>query len=76
MGIGWIRPDELGEGLEGLVLIAVAVILFEGALNLDLGRLMRDPANAKPSRDAKPHRGTRPALGAVYLGGRRAKRWF
>jgi NhaP-type Na+/H+ or K+/H+ antiporter len=41
-GLGWIRPDTLGSGLQGLVLVAVAVILFEGALNLDLRRLRRE----------------------------------
>jgi len=41
-GLGWIRPEALGVGLVGLVLIAVAVILFEGALNLDLRRLRRE----------------------------------
>ena len=46
-GLGWIRPDALGDGLEGLVLLAVAVILFEGALNLDLARLRRE---ARPIR--------------------------
>ncbi len=30
-----IRPDALGHGLDGVVGIAVAVILFEGGLNLD-----------------------------------------
>ncbi len=38
-GAGLIRPDRLGEGLFGLVQIAVAVILFEGGLSLDLRRL-------------------------------------
>lgn len=41
-GLGWIRPDKLGEGLVGLVTLAVAVILFEGALNLELRRLRRE----------------------------------
>jgi len=41
-GVGWIRPQALGEGLYSLVSIAVAVILFEGALNLDLKRLRRE----------------------------------
>ena len=41
-GLGWINPDVLGEGLVGLVMLAVAVILFEGALNLDLRRLRRE----------------------------------
>jgi len=41
-GLGWIQPRELGDGLFGLVSIAVAVILFEGGLNLDLKRLRRE----------------------------------
>jgi NhaP-type Na+/H+ or K+/H+ antiporter len=40
--LGWLRPEALGDGLVGLVRIAVAVILFEGALNLDLRRLRRE----------------------------------
>jgi len=38
-GLGWVEPRALGAGLLELVSIAVAVILFEGALNLDVGRL-------------------------------------
>jgi NhaP-type Na+/H+ or K+/H+ antiporter len=41
-GIGWIDPGALGKGLYSLVSIAVAVILFEGALNLDVSRLRRE----------------------------------
>jgi NhaP-type Na+/H+ or K+/H+ antiporter len=41
-GLGWIEPRALGAGLFSLVSIAVAVILFEGALNLDLKRLRRE----------------------------------
>ena len=41
-GIGWIQPAALGDGLFVLVDFAVAVILFEGALNLDLARLRRE----------------------------------
>jgi NhaP-type Na+/H+ or K+/H+ antiporter len=41
-GAGWIEPDALGDGLFSLVSIAVAVILFEGALGLDLKRLRRE----------------------------------
>ncbi len=43
-GVGWIQPDELGDGLQTLVGVAVAVILFEGALNLDLRRIRREQA--------------------------------
>ena len=40
-GLGWVRPDELGGGLYALVDLAVAVILFEGGLNLEISRLRR-----------------------------------
>ncbi|MBW2394035.1 MAG: sodium:proton antiporter [Deltaproteobacteria bacterium] len=39
---GWIDPQVLGrDGLFGLVSLAVAIILFEGGLNLDLSALRR-----------------------------------
>lgn len=38
-GTGWIQPTILGEGLSAFVALAVAVILFEGGLGLDLARL-------------------------------------
>ncbi len=38
---GAVQPRLLGDALEALVGFAVAVILFEGALNLDLERLRR-----------------------------------
>ncbi|MEZ4333366.1 MAG: sodium:proton antiporter [Myxococcota bacterium] len=38
-GLGWIAPDALGDGLSAFVSLAVAVILFEGGLGLDLQRL-------------------------------------
>jgi NhaP-type Na+/H+ or K+/H+ antiporter len=41
-GLGWLEPRALGRGLYALVSLAVAVILFEGALNLDLRRLRRE----------------------------------
>ena len=41
-GLGWVRPAALGDGLFILIDFAVAVILFEGALNLDLKRLRRE----------------------------------
>jgi len=41
-GLGWIEPRALGDGLFALVAIAVAVILFEGGLNLDLRRLRHE----------------------------------
>ncbi|MBZ0111726.1 MAG: cation:proton antiporter, partial [Thermoanaerobaculia bacterium] len=39
--LGLIHPDHLGEGLEVIVHVGVAVILFEGGLSLDLGQLSR-----------------------------------
>ena len=41
-GLGWVLPEALGESLFVLVDFAVAIILFEGALNLDLARLRRE----------------------------------
>ena len=38
-GLGWVRPQIMGSGLEALVSLAVALILFEGGLNLRLQRL-------------------------------------
>lgn len=40
-GLGWVEPRNLGDGLFALVSLAVAIILFEGGLNLDLARLRR-----------------------------------
>lgn len=39
-----VRPEMLGEGLQPIVGLAVAVILFEGGLQLHLGRLRREAA--------------------------------
>ena len=38
---GWVDPAALGEGLVHLVGFGVAVVLFQGGLNLDLERLRR-----------------------------------
>ncbi len=40
-GLGWVQPLSLGSGLFTIVDLAVAVILFEGGLNLDISRLRR-----------------------------------
>ena len=40
-GLGWIVPQDLGTGLLTVVELAVAVILFEGGLNLEISRLRR-----------------------------------
>lgn len=42
--LGWIQPRSLGEGLFGIVDFGVAVILFEGGLNLEWSRLKRQEA--------------------------------
>jgi len=38
-GLGWVEPRTLGSGLLVVVELAVAVILFEGGLNLQFARL-------------------------------------
>jgi NhaP-type Na+/H+ or K+/H+ antiporter len=40
--LGWLNPAALGSGLHILVGFAVAVILFEGGMNLNLSRLKRE----------------------------------
>jgi NhaP-type Na+/H+ or K+/H+ antiporter len=40
-GFGLVQPDALGHGLEAIVGFAVAIILFEGGLNLEIARLRR-----------------------------------
>ena len=41
-GLNWIMPDSLGPGLHILVGFAVAIILFEGGMNLRISRIMRE----------------------------------
>jgi NhaP-type Na+/H+ or K+/H+ antiporter len=43
-GLGWVDPRALGAGLFPIVHLAVAVILFEGGLNLEISRLRREQA--------------------------------
>ncbi len=43
-GLGWVQPTNLGAGLYTMVDIAVAVVLFEGGLNLQMSRLRREQA--------------------------------
>jgi NhaP-type Na+/H+ or K+/H+ antiporter len=43
-GLGWVQPLALGDGLFVIVDLAVAVILFEGGLNLEISRLRREQA--------------------------------
>lgn len=40
-GLNWLHPDQLGAGLEVLIALLVAVILFEGGFNLELRELGR-----------------------------------
>lgn len=40
-GLGWVQPRQLGESLYAIVDFAVAIILFEGGLNLEISRLRR-----------------------------------
>lgn len=46
-GLSWIVPSHLGEGLFVMVDLAVAVILFEGGLNLELSRLRREQSSIR-----------------------------
>ncbi len=39
---GWVHPADLGDALHTIVGFAVAVILFEGGMNLNLRRLRRE----------------------------------
>ncbi|MDC4204350.1 MAG: sodium:proton antiporter [Candidatus Manganitrophus sp.] len=41
-GLHWVEPRALGTGLFGIVDFAVAIILFEGGLNLEFSRLRRE----------------------------------
>jgi NhaP-type Na+/H+ or K+/H+ antiporter len=40
-GLGWVQPRRLDAGLFAIVDFAVAIILFEGGLNLEISRLRR-----------------------------------
>ena len=46
-GFGIIRPDVLGSGLNILIGFAIAVILFEGGLNLQWGRLRSEASTIR-----------------------------
>ena len=41
-GLNWIDPASIGSGLHILVGFAVAIILFEGGMNLRISRIMRE----------------------------------
>jgi NhaP-type Na+/H+ or K+/H+ antiporter len=46
-GFGWIDPRSLGGGLSTILDVAVAVILFEGGLNLQFARLRREQTSIR-----------------------------
>jgi NhaP-type Na+/H+ or K+/H+ antiporter len=46
-GLAWIDPRSLGVGLVAVVDLAVAVILFEGGLNLEISRLRREQTSIR-----------------------------
>jgi NhaP-type Na+/H+ or K+/H+ antiporter len=46
-GLGWIDPRSLGGGLSTILDVAVAVILFEGGLNLQFARLRREQTSIR-----------------------------
>ncbi len=41
-GLNWIDPESIGPGLHILVGFAVAIILFEGGMNLRISRILRE----------------------------------
>ena len=41
--LGWVDPHSLGAGLETVVTLAVAIVLFEGGLTLDVAGFRREP---------------------------------
>jgi NhaP-type Na+/H+ or K+/H+ antiporter len=46
-GFAWVQPRDLGLGLEVIVSLSVALILFEGGLNLELGDLGKVSASVR-----------------------------
>jgi NhaP-type Na+/H+ or K+/H+ antiporter len=67
-GLGVVRPELLGDLLPLLIGFAVAVILFEGGMNLDLKRLRRSATSIRRLN----------TVGALvtWAGGALAARWF
>lgn len=61
-GLGIIQPHDLGVGLETIVTMSVAVILFEGGLALDISRLRGE---ARPIRRLVTIGGLVTALGGT-----------
>ena len=71
-GVGWIEPRSLGDGLFGIVDFAVAIILFEGGLNLEWSRLKRqEAAMAVTTPFAKREAASKKAKGGAAAGGGR-----
>ena len=46
-GAGWVDPNALGDGVFGIVDFGIAIILFEGGLNLEWSRLKRQEASIR-----------------------------
>ena len=46
-GVGWVDPSSLGDGVFGIVDFGIAIILFEGGLNLEWSRLKRQEASIR-----------------------------
>ena len=46
-GVGWVDPRSLGDGLFRIVDFGIAIILFEGGLNLEWSRLKRQEASIR-----------------------------
>ena len=46
-GAGWVDPNALGDGVFDIVDFGIAIILFEGGLNLEWSRLKRQEASIR-----------------------------
>jgi len=67
-GLGLIQPGELGVGLDVLVSLSVALILFEGGLNLELRELGRVSGSLRNLITI--------GVGVTLLGGAAAAHWL
>ncbi len=67
-GLGWILPGQLGVGLDVLVSLSVALILFEGGLNLELRELGRVSGSLRNLITI--------GVGVTLLGGATAAHWL
>ena len=54
--LGWVHPRDLGAGLFAIVDFAVAVILFEGGLNLRISQLRREQAAIRRVKPLEIHK--------------------